>query len=183
MWIVSISSINRAKVADKIQLIENLLDKVDEMIIGGGMAFTFAKVLSKMQVRYLTHSLATLAVLAAASVKDINWEIIRTISNPNVWISAHSSKPEEVLHLIYKPHIFHTVPLTFQGNSSLSEFCKLGAGDVMSLACKSLVRVLLAWVVPENFKGLPICWAAHKLENKGNLCCTANWCLFCYNFS
>merc|ERR1712223_1550444 len=28
-----------AKVADKIQLIENLLDKVDEMIIGGGMAF------------------------------------------------------------------------------------------------------------------------------------------------
>ena len=30
-----------AKVADKIQLIENMLDKVDEMIIGGGMAFTF----------------------------------------------------------------------------------------------------------------------------------------------
>ncbi|ESO01973.1 hypothetical protein HELRODRAFT_94333 [Helobdella robusta] len=34
-----------AKVADKIQLIENLLDKVDEMIIGGGMAFTFLKVM------------------------------------------------------------------------------------------------------------------------------------------
>ena len=33
-----------AKVADKIQLIESLLDKVDEMIIGGGMAFTFKKV-------------------------------------------------------------------------------------------------------------------------------------------
>ena len=33
-----------AKVADKIQLIENLLDKVDEMVIGGGMAFTFKKV-------------------------------------------------------------------------------------------------------------------------------------------
>lgn len=30
-----------AKVADKIQLIENLLDKVDEMVIGGGMAYTF----------------------------------------------------------------------------------------------------------------------------------------------
>ena len=29
---------------DKIQLIENLLDKVDEMIIGGGMAYTFKKV-------------------------------------------------------------------------------------------------------------------------------------------
>lgn len=32
-----------AKVADKIQLIRNLLDLVDEMIIGGGMAFTFNK--------------------------------------------------------------------------------------------------------------------------------------------
>merc|ERR1712038_321877 len=39
-----------AKVADKIQLIENLLDKVDEMIIGGGMAFTFRKVLDSMAI-------------------------------------------------------------------------------------------------------------------------------------
>lgn len=39
-----------AKVADKIQLIENLLDKVDEMIIGGGMAFTFLKVLNNMSI-------------------------------------------------------------------------------------------------------------------------------------
>jgi len=30
-----------AKIHDKIPLIDNLLDKVDEMIIGGGMAFTF----------------------------------------------------------------------------------------------------------------------------------------------
>lgn len=39
-----------AKVADKIQLIENMLDKVDEMIIGGGMAFTFRKVMDKMAI-------------------------------------------------------------------------------------------------------------------------------------
>lgn len=39
-----------AKVADKIQLIENLLDKVDEMIIGGGMAYTFKKELSGMKI-------------------------------------------------------------------------------------------------------------------------------------
>lgn len=32
-----------AKVSDKILLIENLLDKVDNIIIGGGMAYTFAK--------------------------------------------------------------------------------------------------------------------------------------------
>jgi phosphoglycerate kinase len=39
-----------AKVADKIQLIENLLDKVNIMIIGGGMAYTFKKVVSGMQI-------------------------------------------------------------------------------------------------------------------------------------
>ena len=33
-----------AKVSDKIKLIHNMLDKVDTMIIGGGMAFTFLKV-------------------------------------------------------------------------------------------------------------------------------------------
>lgn len=33
-----------AKVSDKILLIENLLNLVDEMIIAGGMAFTFLKV-------------------------------------------------------------------------------------------------------------------------------------------
>ncbi|KAK7879426.1 hypothetical protein WMY93_033861 [Mugilogobius chulae] len=38
-----------AKVKDKIQLINNMLDKVDEMIIGGGMAFTFLKVLNNME--------------------------------------------------------------------------------------------------------------------------------------
>lgn len=45
----------RAKVKDKIQLISNLLDKVDEMIIGGGMAFTFLKVLNNMEVRKIRH--------------------------------------------------------------------------------------------------------------------------------
>jgi phosphoglycerate kinase len=39
-----------AKVKDKIQLIENMLDKVDIMIIGGGMAFTFLKVLNNMEI-------------------------------------------------------------------------------------------------------------------------------------
>jgi len=39
-----------AKVQDKIQLIENMLDKVDEMIIGGGMAFTFRKIMNDMKI-------------------------------------------------------------------------------------------------------------------------------------
>ncbi|KAL7066775.1 phosphoglycerate kinase family protein [Cryptosporidium serpentis] len=39
-----------AKVSDKIQLIKNLLSKVDMMIIAGGMAFTFKKVIDEMQI-------------------------------------------------------------------------------------------------------------------------------------
>jgi phosphoglycerate kinase len=39
-----------AKVADKIQLISNLLDKANELIIGGGMAYTFLKVLQGMEI-------------------------------------------------------------------------------------------------------------------------------------
>merc|ERR1712066_1192671 len=39
-----------AKVSDKIQLIMNLLDKVDKMIVGGGMAYTFLKVKDGMAI-------------------------------------------------------------------------------------------------------------------------------------
>ncbi len=39
-----------AKVSDKIQLIKNLLAKVDKMIIGGGMAYTFLKVANGMGI-------------------------------------------------------------------------------------------------------------------------------------
>jgi len=39
-----------AKVSDKIQLIDNLLDKVNTLIICGGMAFTFKKTLDGMSI-------------------------------------------------------------------------------------------------------------------------------------
>ncbi|MBJ7258984.1 MAG: phosphoglycerate kinase [Chthoniobacterales bacterium] len=39
-----------AKIADKIPLINNLIEKADEIIIGGGMAYTFKKVLGGMEI-------------------------------------------------------------------------------------------------------------------------------------
>jgi len=39
-----------AKVSDKIQLIMNMLDKVDKIIVGGGMAYTFLKVNESMSI-------------------------------------------------------------------------------------------------------------------------------------
>uniref|UniRef100_A0A6G3MF26 Phosphoglycerate kinase n=1 Tax=Henneguya salminicola TaxID=69463 RepID=A0A6G3MF26_HENSL len=42
--------IGGAKVSDKIKLITNILDKVDVLIIGGGMAYTFLSVHYKMKI-------------------------------------------------------------------------------------------------------------------------------------
>jgi phosphoglycerate kinase len=39
-----------AKIADKIPLIRNLIEKADEIIIGGGMAYTFKKVMNGMEI-------------------------------------------------------------------------------------------------------------------------------------
>jgi phosphoglycerate kinase len=39
-----------AKIADKIPLISNLIDKADTIIIGGGMSYTFKKVLLNMEI-------------------------------------------------------------------------------------------------------------------------------------
>lgn len=39
-----------AKVSDKIQLIMSLIDNCNDMIIGGGMAFTFLKVLNNAEI-------------------------------------------------------------------------------------------------------------------------------------
>jgi len=39
-----------AKVSDKIQLIKNMIDKVDKIIVGGGMAYTFLKVTNNMSI-------------------------------------------------------------------------------------------------------------------------------------
>jgi phosphoglycerate kinase len=39
-----------AKVSDKIKLINNLLDNCNEMLIGGGMAFTFLKKINNMEI-------------------------------------------------------------------------------------------------------------------------------------
>jgi phosphoglycerate kinase len=49
-YFISHIFIHRAKVSDKIQLIENLLDKVNMVIICGGMAFTFLKACHRVEI-------------------------------------------------------------------------------------------------------------------------------------
>ncbi|KAN0029864.1 hypothetical protein ACTA71_008001 [Dictyostelium dimigraforme] len=64
-----------AKVSDKIKLIENLLDKVDEMIIGGGMAFTFKKFIDNKEIG---------SSLLEKSAEQITKDIIAKAAKNNV---------------------------------------------------------------------------------------------------
>lgn len=65
-----------AKIADKIPLITNLLDKANDIIIGGGMAFTFRKVLNGWEIGdslYDTEGAKIVAELAEkAKAKGVN---------------------------------------------------------------------------------------------------------------
>merc|ERR1712048_649984 len=67
-----------AKVTDKIQLIFNMLDKVDKLIIGGGMAFTFLKVIDGMSVGSSLHGEEGAKTVPdiMAKAKEKNVEII-----------------------------------------------------------------------------------------------------------
>ncbi|MES2388932.1 MAG: phosphoglycerate kinase, partial [Bacteroidota bacterium] len=64
-----------AKISDKIQIIERLLDKVDNLIIGGGMAYTFFKAqggeIGTSLLEADKHPLA-LELLAKAKAKGVN---------------------------------------------------------------------------------------------------------------
>ncbi|MGV8879777.1 MAG: phosphoglycerate kinase [Sphingobacteriaceae bacterium] len=60
-----------AKVSDKIQLIERLLEKVDNLIIGGGMAYTFSKALGgKIGTSLLEEDKLDLAKRLVQKAKD-----------------------------------------------------------------------------------------------------------------
>ena len=68
-----------AKIADKIPLITNVLDKADDIIIGGGMAFTFRKVLDGMEIGaslFDEEGAKIIAELAAkAKAKGVNFHL------------------------------------------------------------------------------------------------------------
>lgn len=70
-----------AKVSDKIQLIMNMLSKVDKIIIGGGMAYTFLKVSDGMSVGTSLYDEEGAKIVPdiMAKAKELNVEIILPI--------------------------------------------------------------------------------------------------------
>jgi len=96
-----------AKVSDKIELIEQLMGKVDNLIIGGGMAYTFAKaqggkigkslveedkldlandILSKAKARSINILLPTDSIIADAFSNDANTEIAQNDNIKDGWM-------------------------------------------------------------------------------------------------
>ena len=95
-----------AKVSSKITIIENILDKVDHLIIGGGMAFTFIKaqggsigdsiceedkmglaleILDKAKAKGVQIHLPTDVVAANAFDNDANIQVCDVMSIPEGW--------------------------------------------------------------------------------------------------
>ena len=62
-----------------------MLDKVDEMIIGGGMAFTFRKVMDNMPVSTYIIGVYILAILTPNSYIRILIKILKGIINGQVF--------------------------------------------------------------------------------------------------
>ncbi|MTG97868.1 MULTISPECIES: phosphoglycerate kinase [Myroides] len=95
-----------SKVSSKITIIENILDKIDHMIIGGGMAFTFIKamggkignsiceddkldlaldILAKAKEKNVTVHLPIDVVAADAFAADANTKIVNVKEIPDGW--------------------------------------------------------------------------------------------------
>ena len=96
-----------AKVSDKIAIIENLLDRVDNLIIGGGMTYTFIKaqggqignslceedkldtalqVLAKAKEKGVKVYIPTDAINADKFDKDANTNVSKTNETPDGWM-------------------------------------------------------------------------------------------------
>lgn len=114
-----------SKVSSKITVIENILDKVNHLIVGGGMAFTFIKalggkignsiceddkmdlaldILTKAQENNVTVHLPVDAVVANAFSNDAQTQIVSINSIPDGWQGLDAG-PRSV-------EIFHKVVLS-----------------------------------------------------------------------
>tara|TARA_R110002073_G_scaffold196142_3_gene355221 strand:+ start:669 stop:1856 length:1188 start_codon:yes stop_codon:yes gene_type:complete len=102
-----IAILGGAKVSSKIGVIENILDKVDHIIIGGGMTFTFVKalggkignslveddkqalalaILEKAKAKNVEIHLPVDAIIADQFSNDANTQVVDTFKIPDGWM-------------------------------------------------------------------------------------------------
>lgn len=135
-----------AKVSDKIMIIENLLDRVDNLIIGGGMTYTFIKaqggqignslceadkldlaleVLKKAQDKGVKVYLPTDAVNADKFDKDANTNTSKTNETPDGWMGLDIA--EETI-ATFSDVIANSKTVLWNGPMGVFEFDKFAKG-------------------------------------------------------
>lgn len=114
-----------AKVADKIQLIDNLLDKVDSIIIGGGMAFTFKKVMDNTQIGDSIYDEAGAEIVPklVEKAKANNVELVLPVD----WVTGDAFSPDANTKIVTEKE---GIPAGWQGLDSGPESRKLFAAAV-----------------------------------------------------
>lgn len=137
-----------AKVSDKIQLIDNLLPKVNALIIGGGMAFTFKKALENVPIGKSLYDEegAKLVPGIAKKAKDLGVELVLPVDyvcgdkfDKSATVSAASDAygiPENLMGLDIGPEsivkfaevIGHARTILWNGPPGVFEFDKFSVG-------------------------------------------------------
>ena len=135
-----------AKVSDKIMIIENLLDRVDNLIIGGGMTYTFIKaqggqignslceedkldlaleVLKKAEAKGVKVFLPTDAVNADKFDKDANTNTSKTNETPDGWMGLDIA--DETIKT-FSDVISNSKTVLWNGPMGVFEFDKFAKG-------------------------------------------------------
>lgn len=114
-----------AKVADKIQLIDNLLDKVNLLIIGGGMSFTFKKVLNNTEIGDSIFDQAGSEIVPKLieKAKKNNVEIVLPVD----WVTGDKFGPDANTKVVSEKE---GIPAGWQGLDNGPESRKLFAATV-----------------------------------------------------
>ncbi|MGL4411894.1 MAG: phosphoglycerate kinase [Bacteroidales bacterium] len=139
--------IGGAKVSSKITIIENLLDKVDNLIIAGGMAFTFSKamggnigsslcedemldlartIMAKAKANGVNLLLPTDCVAADKFAADANTQICSDKNVPEGWLGLDMG-PDSIEAV--KSVILASKTILWNGPAGVFEFEKFAAGS------------------------------------------------------
>lgn len=143
-----VAIIGGAKVSSKITVIENILDKVDHIIIGGGMAFTFIKalggdignslveddmqplaleILKKASGKNTKIHLPIDAIIANAFSQDAQTQIVSTKKIPDGWMGLDVG-PET--NTLFKQIVLQSKTILWNGPVGVFEMEKFATGTL-----------------------------------------------------
>ncbi|KAI8968139.1 3-phosphoglycerate kinase [Pilobolus umbonatus] len=129
-----------AKVSDKILLIENMLDKVNALIIGGGMAFTFKKVLEGVKIGSSLYDAegAKLCENLVQKAQEKNVKLVRYATDatgiPDGWVGLDVGKETNKL---FAEEVLKSKTIVWNGPAGVFEF------DAFAEGTKSLLDAVI----------------------------------------